>query len=532
MNKLVTRCFRFGAIILAAFVLSSMLCATAEEQPKQIVVTVDMGAEGKQISPYIYGINLYGNENNLSKVTVHALRQGGNRMTAYNWETNASNAGSDWKHSSDTHLSVSTRPGDQALRLSGIAKNFGIAYTMTTLQLAGYVSADTKGSVAEAETAPSSRWLKVMPSKDGPFTETPDLTDGAVYMDEYVHYLTQKIGGAGSETGIRAYSLDNEPALWHNTHSRVHPEPVAVSELIEKSVATAAAVKAIDPDAEIFGPAVYGYTAYDHLADDDKSSEWETLKRQGRYHWFLDCYLDLMRQAGEEAGMRLLDVLDIHYYSESARVSPEDRVQSVRTLYEKGFAENSWIGQWCQVNIPILPTIRKSIDTYYPGTRLAITEYNFGGENDLSGTIAEVEALGCFADQEVYFASLWGGGKYIFSGINLYTDYDGNGHGFGDRLLPTESEDVSLVSGYAAVFGDDHTSLTATLTNKSFTDPITVILKPENTETLWQEAQVWAVYGDTPSIRRIEEATEICEDGIFVTLPPLCAAMVVLTGED
>ncbi len=230
--------------------------------------------------------------------------------------------------------------------------------------------------------------------------------------------------------------------------------------------------------------------------------------------------------------MRLLDVLDIHYYSESARVSPEDRVQSVRTLYEKGFAENSWIGQWCQVNIPILPTIRKSIDTYYPGTRLAITEYNFGGENDLSGTIAEVEALGCFADQEVYFASLWGGGKYIFSGINLYTDYDGNGHGFGDRLLPTESEDVSLVSGYAAVFGDDHTSLTATLTNKSFTDPITVILKPENTETLWQEAQVWAVYGDTPSIRRIEEAAEICEDGIFVTLTPLCAAMVVLTGED
>ena len=70
-----------------------------------------------------------------------------------------------------------------------------------------------------------------------------------------------------------------------------------------------------------------------------------------------------MKQASDAAGTRLLDVLDIHYYSESARVGAEDRVQSVRTLYEAGFAENSWIGKWCQANVPILPTVQKSIDT-------------------------------------------------------------------------------------------------------------------------------------------------------------------------
>ena len=58
------------------------------------------------------------------------------------------------------------------------------------------------------------------------------------------------------------------------------------------------------------------------------------------------------------------------------------------TLYEKGFVENSWIGQWWQENIPILPTIQNSIDTYYPGTKLAITEYNFGGDDEVSGAIA------------------------------------------------------------------------------------------------------------------------------------------------
>ena len=101
---------------------------------------------------------------------------------------------------------------------------------------------------------------------------------------------------------------------------------------------------------------------------------WEDIKSANNYHWYLDCYLDQMKKAEEEYGTRLLDVLDIHYYSESAREGAEDRVQSVRTLYEKGFRENSWIGQWCQENVLILPTIQKSIDTYYPRTKLAITE--------------------------------------------------------------------------------------------------------------------------------------------------------------
>lgn len=70
--------------------------------------------------------------------------------------------------------------------------------------------------------------------------------------------------------------------MWHNTHSRIHPERVTIAELAAKSVEMAKAVKAIDPGAEIFGPSLFGYTAYDHLADDDSSREWEQLKAQKR----------------------------------------------------------------------------------------------------------------------------------------------------------------------------------------------------------------------------------------------------------
>ena len=68
-------------------------------------ITVDLKGERKEISPLIYGVNQYTTE--LKNVKTNSVRQGGNRMTAYNWENNASNAGSDWKHSSDNNLSNS-----------------------------------------------------------------------------------------------------------------------------------------------------------------------------------------------------------------------------------------------------------------------------------------------------------------------------------------------------------------------------------------------------------------------------------------
>ena len=438
-------------------------------------------------------------------------------MTAYNWETNASNAGSDWKYSSDNNLSNSSRPADCVQVLSAEGQKYDFDYKLTTLQLAGYVAADMNGTVTAEETAPSARWNKVELVKDAPFADTPDLTDGTVYMDEYVNYIIRTLGNSQSDTGIQGYSLDNEPALWGHTHSRVHPQPVTIAELTEKSVTMAAAVKKLDPNAEIFGPALYGYTAYDHLADDNATNEWETLRDANGYHWYIDCYLDQMKQASEKSGVRLLDVLDIHYYSESAREGAADRVQSVRTLYEKGFQENSWIGQWCQENVPILPTIQASIDKYYPGTKIGITEYNFGGDSDMSGAIAQAEALGCYADQGVYYATLWGGGGYIFSGMNLYTNYDGKGGSFGDTLLPDVTENVAMSSAYAAINADDDSTMTVMVTNKdeSTAERATIVL--DGAKKQYKAAAVYAVYGDSTDIRLID-VVDVTDDTVQVTL--------------
>lgn len=495
-----------------------------------MAITVDLSADGKAISPLIYGINEYSHQNDLKKVTATAYRQGGNRMTAYNWETNASNAGSDWKYSSDDNLSTSDKPADCVKQLTEEAARYGVNYKLTTLQLAGYAAADKDGTVTEEEAAPSARWNEVKLTKGAEFAAEPDLTDGTVYMDEYVNYIISKYGDSQSETGIQGYSLDNEPALWHHTHSRIHAKPVGIEELSSKSIEMAAAIKKLDPKAEVFGPALYGYTAYDHLADDDNSTEWETVRDANNYHWYLDAYLDAMSKASEEAGTRLLDVLDIHYYSESSRVGAEDRLQSVRTLYEEGFVENSWIGQYCMHNVPILPTVQKSIDTYFPGTKLGITEYNFGGDDDPSGVIAQAEALGCYADANVYFASLWGGSGYILSGINLYTNYDGKGGKFGDTLMPASTEDISKSGAYAAVNKGDASTVTVMVTNKSMTDEEHAVITLNGAEKEYKKAAVYAVGKESSAIKLVD-IVDVTGSTVDVTLPAYCAAMVVVSDD-
>ncbi|MCX7911266.1 MAG: hypothetical protein N2505_06805, partial [Endomicrobia bacterium] len=61
--------------------------------------TINTQQERKSISPYIYGTN-----QDREGVKNTARRFGGNRTTGYNWENNASNAGSDWYHHSDYYI--------------------------------------------------------------------------------------------------------------------------------------------------------------------------------------------------------------------------------------------------------------------------------------------------------------------------------------------------------------------------------------------------------------------------------------------
>lgn len=516
---------------------------SAEGASYAMNVSVRLDGETKAISPYIYGVNEYGNTDNLKNITVGAVRQGGNRYTAYNWETNYSNAGEDWHNSSDTNIGdITDGAAYAAQKLSRTCSTYNVPYKMTTLQMAGYVAADKNGTVSESEAAPSARWNEVKFSKDSALSMTPDLNDGVVYMDEYVNYLVQTLGDASTSTGIQGYSLDNEPVLWDNTHPMLHGESVTNSELVSKSIELAKVVKSIDPNAEVFGPAFWGMLPCIQAGEDGSNGftdpDWQAVK--GNYSWYLDYYLDQMAQAEEECGTRLLDVLDVHYYAQDCSTDAA-RLQAARSLYDPEYKENSWLQPYLGQYFPFLTRIQESIEKYYPGTKLAVSEYNLGDianeavtGKSVSAAIAETEALGCFADQGVYLATYWGtlpNCPYVESAINLYTNYDGEGSAFGDTLVEASTEDLSLAAAFAAIDAGDDSEVTLVLSNKDMEKSQEATIALEGAASDYQSAVVYAITQDSSEIRIIDVQNDVENNTVSVTLPPMSVAQIVISDQ-
>ena len=87
------RVLTIGMLMTVASIVSA--------QDIQVTFSIDTSKDTLRISPFIYG-------DNSSTVDVSAgitaRRLGGNRMTGYNWENNASSAGSDYQQSSDDYM--------------------------------------------------------------------------------------------------------------------------------------------------------------------------------------------------------------------------------------------------------------------------------------------------------------------------------------------------------------------------------------------------------------------------------------------
>ena len=169
------------------------------------------------------------------------------------------------------------------------------------------------------------------------------------------------------------------------------------------------------------------------------------------------------------AGERLLDVLDVHFYT-STPDDPADIVQAPRSLWDPTYMENSWIAQSIPGPIELLPRLQSDINQYDPGTKLSISEYNYGGGDEIAGAIAEADALGIFGVQGVYAAAEWqllSNESYIAAAFNMYRDFDGNNGTFGDTSVFASTNDVTDSSIYASVDSSSTNVMTLVAINKS-----------------------------------------------------------------
>jgi hypothetical protein len=226
---------------------------------------------------------------------------GGNRWTAYNWENNDSNAGSDYEYQNDDYLSASTSPGAAVLPTIEAAEKAGIP-VLLTIPIAGYVSADRDppGPVRNSGADYLKTRFKVdEPTGPHPLTTIPNGTLPDVYQDQYVYWLAKTVPEAQL-----MFSLDNEPDLWASTHSEIHPAPTTYTELMSKDLAYAKAIKKVDPAAAVTGPVSYGWEGYETLQNAPGSA---------KYGNFLDWWMRHVKAADAAAGTTLIDDLDLHW---------------------------------------------------------------------------------------------------------------------------------------------------------------------------------------------------------------------------
>jgi len=446
-------------------------------EDRRLLATVNFSIDSQQdnhpISKFVYGVN-QSLDGNYANATF--TRLGGNRWTAWNWENNASNAGSDWYFQNDGYLGGGETPGGAVIPIlqNAASRNAG---ALLTIPINGYVAADKNGGGDVRNSGSNylqTRFRQEVAAKGGPFSLTPDTTDAFVYQDEFVNWVNTSFPAGQTDPNRPIFfSLDNEPDLWSSTHAEVHPAATTYAELISKTISFADAIKDVAPNTQIFGPVNYGWNGYVNLQNAPDAA--------GRD--FQAYYLQQLAQAEATYGHRLVDVLDMHWYPEATgggiRITGSDtsdavvaaRLQAPRSLWDPTYTETSWITQWSTLGpIRLLPRMREKISQNYAGTKLAITEYNYGGGSHISGGIAQADVLGVFGREGVFAANSWAlasNETFIQGGFRMFRNFDGANGSFGDVSIRATTDDIAGSSVYASLNSGNANEMIVVAINKT-----------------------------------------------------------------
>lgn len=380
---------------------------------------------------------------------------------------------------------------------------------------------------------------------------------GPDFAADWVTHVKQRFGSA-EEGGVWLWELDNEPTWWHAVHRDIHPQFATFDEMLDRNIRWAAAIKDADPSAKVGGATPPGWESYFYSAKDlyagwgtgpdykywNNPSDCKAHFADGVCGGFIPWYLAQMRDQEAVRGVRLIDYLDIHAY-----VGPDNlpgnyqpnrpqndalRLTSTRTFWDpnymppredmKAMDAKHRIG-----NPQLIPRMRRWIDENYPGTLLAITEYNWGAPEHITGALAQADLLGIFGREGVDLATIWGppGEKQPASfAWRMFLNYDGLGGAFGETSVLAETTNADEISIFAAERKDG--AVTILLLNKTVSDLATQIDLASVPSVA--SAQVWQ-YSSADLTRILRRGDLIAEKGMLpVELPAYSMTLLVLNN--
>jgi hypothetical protein len=276
-----------------------------------VEIQVDVSKGRRPISPYIYGRN-----NNISdapsspmsaaSVTLYndaGLRMtrdgGGNNSTKYNWRRKLTSH-PDWYNNVYAH--------DWDFAAQSIQQRLPLTAGLFTLQLLGKAASNTQNNYPDYGDGSnaSKNWAGGGgPSGDGNpalyLMDWPADSTTAI-LDFWFRPVAQ--GGLGLDsTRFRYWNMDNEPEVWNSTHDDVVKDTITAEAYMAKYFAVAKLARQKFPGIKLVGPVF--------------TNEWQWWNWNNHFVGGLPWMEYFIKRVGEEqvkSGLRLLDVLDFHYY--------------------------------------------------------------------------------------------------------------------------------------------------------------------------------------------------------------------------
>ncbi len=509
-------------------------------------INVDANANRRTIDPRIYGL-AFASPAQLSDLNVPLNRWGGNSTTRYNWQQNADNRAFDWYFESIAYSSATA--GAEADAFIGNTKSAG-ADAMMTIPTIGWLaklgnnrSKLASFSIAKYGSQTGNDWQWYPDAGNGVSSATGqnitgnDPNDASIltdplYQKAWAQHLVTQWGGAANG-GLRYYVLDNEPSIWFSTHRDVRPVGATMEQIRDAILDYGARVKEADPNAIVVGPEEWGWSGYILSGYDQQwgaQHGWSNLPDRAAHGGmeYLPWVLDQLRQHNQATGKRLLDVFSVHYYPQGGEYSSDTsstmqlrRNRSTRSLWDPNYVDETWIAD----KVQLIPRLRTWTNTYYPGTQIALTEYNWGAESHMNGATAQADILGIFGREGLDAAARWttpDASTPAYKAIKLYRNYDGNRSAFGDVSVSAGGPNPDNVAVFASTRTSDG-ALTVMVVNKYLANNTPVTINLANFSA-GATAQRWQL-----ATNAISHQADMALSGaqLSVSLPPQSVTLLV-----
>lgn len=458
---------------------------------QKVNVTIDVNSQTHSISPYIYGKNnsFSDNANNplgepewqrLKDAGITFFREsGGNNCTKYNWRKHLSSH-PDW------YNNVYYHNWDYAAQ--SLQENIPYAQGMWAFQLLGKVAKTDEHNFNDWGYNNSQWWEGVNQNLAG--GGEPDESGGHeakvegdpdLYLQDWPADSTVAIldhwfndDELGFDEGNFLYwNMDNEAEIWSGTHDDVMPEQLSAEAFMQKYFKVAKKAREKFPDIKICGPVT--------------ANEWQWYNWDGglvteggkQYPW-LEFFIKRVAEEQKATGMKLLDVLDIHFYPGTN--DAEEAVQLHRVYFDRDYdfpganGIKKINGGWDEsiTKEYILGRCLDWLEEYMGpdhGVKLGITETGINPDDPDVVAVWYASTLGEFMrHKEMEIFTPWYWKNSMWEVVHMFSQYHNS------LYVSSTSENEELVSAYTTTDASGD-SLTVTLVNRSVNDEKNVNVK-------------------------------------------------------